>query len=486
MPGIVSYGAYVPWQYLDRKRIFQAMGWFSPATFGVARGNRSVANHDEDSLTMAVAAARACLAAAPAGRIDGITVASTTLPYQERQNAAIAAAALNAGSSLRSQDATGSLRCATTALLSAFDAVAAGSLARPLVAAADCRLGRMGGAAEHLLGDGAAAVVAGEGGSVADLVAAASVTADFPDHLRATGDRFDRVWEERWVAAAGYGRLIPEAVGALLAKAGCAPADVARFVVACPVPRVLAGFARKLGVPPERFQDNLAGQVGDTGAALPLMMLAAALDDAAPGDRIVLAGFGSGCDALLLRATDRLPALRAGLTGLAAQLAARHELESYEKYAVFKRALPLEVGIRGEANPITAQSVLARERCAILGLVGARCTACGTPQYPPGRVCASPGCREVDAMEPYPFAGRSGKLFTFTGDNLAFSLDPPAIYGLVDFEGGGRMQLDLTDCGLAEMSVGMPVELVFRRKYLDTERAMSGYFWKARPARTEA
>ena len=67
MPGIVSFGGYLPWLYLDRKRIFSAMGWFSPATYGVARGQKAVANHDEDSLTMAVAAARDCVGSDGAG-----------------------------------------------------------------------------------------------------------------------------------------------------------------------------------------------------------------------------------------------------------------------------------------------------------------------------------------------------------------------------------------------------------------------------------
>ena len=326
-------------------------------------------------------------------------------------------------------------------------------------------------------------MLVGERDTIADLVAATSISLDFPDHLRAEGDRFDRVWEERWVAATGYARLIPQAVGKLLEQAGCAPEDVDRFVLACPAARVLKGLSRKLGVAPERFQDNLVGSVGDTGAALPLLMLAAALEQAAPGERIVVAGFGSGCDALLLRTTDRVAEPKAGRLGVSGHLASRQELDSYEKYAVFKRTLPLEVGIRGEANPITAQSVLARERCAILGLVGVRCTECGTPQYPPGRVCAKPDCRAFDAMEAYPFSGRKATAFTYTGDNLAFSLDPPAIYGLVDFDGGGRMQLDFTDCRLGDLEVGMPLELTFRRKYLDEARALNGYFWKARPTR---
>lgn len=480
MTGITSFGGYVPWLFLERKAIFGAMGWYSPATFGVARGQKAVANHDEDTLTMAVAAGRDCL---PGGaRTDALFLASTTLPYRERLNAAIAAEALSCGASARVADFSGSLRAGTSALWAALDAVAAGSAGDALVLAADTRLGKMGSAAEHLFGDAAAAVAVGHKDVIAEFVGAACVTADFPDHVRGEADRFDRVWEERWVQTEGYGAMIPKALAALGERTGVKPADIATWAIACPA-RVLGGFAKKAGIAPERFQDAYADTIGDCGTALPLMMLVGALETAKAGDLIAVCGFGSGADALLFRATDKLAAARTAHRGVAGHLAARRDLGSYERYAVYRHLLPLEVGIRGEANPPTAHSVLYRERQAVLGLQGARCTKCGTPQYPPQRICIHPECGAVDQMEPYGFASRSGTIFTFTGDNLAFSLDPPAVYGLVDFEGGGRLQLDFTDCVLKEVKVGQAVEPTFRRKYLDEQRAVSGYFWKVRPVR---
>jgi 3-hydroxy-3-methylglutaryl CoA synthase len=483
MTGITSFGGYVPWLFLERKTIFGAMGWFNPATFGVARGQKAVANHDEDTLTMAVEAGRDCL---PGGaRTDALFLASTTLPYRERMNAAIAAEALSLGGKARVADFTGSLRAGTTALWAALDAVAAGSAGDALVLASDSRLGKMGSAAEHLLGDGAAAIGVGQKDVIAELVGATCLTADFPDHVRGEADRFDRVWEERWVQTEGYGAMIPKALAALCEQTKVKPADIATWAIACPA-RALGGFAKKAGIAPERFQDSFADTVGDCGAAQPLMMLVGALEKAKAGDLIAVCGFGSGADALLFRATDKLAAARSQHRGVAGHLAARRDLGSYERYAVYRRLLPLEVGIRGEANPPTAHSVLYRERRAVLGLEGARCQKCGTPQYPPQRICIHPECGAVDQMAPYAFAPRTASIFTFTGDNLAFSLDPPAVYGLVDFEGGGRLQLDFTDCVLKEVKVGMAVEPTFRRKYLDEQRAVSGYFWKVRPVRGAA
>jgi hydroxymethylglutaryl-CoA synthase len=483
--GITSFGGYVPWQFLDRKAIFAAMGWFNPATYGLARGLKAVANHDEDSLTMAVAAGRDALRGGDPARGSALYLASTTLPYRERQNAAIAAGALGLGPRARVADLGGSPRAGVSALWAALDAVAAGAQGEALVLAADTRLGRMGGAAEHLFGDAAAAIGVGTTDVIAELVGAAAVTADFPDHLRGEADRFDRAWEDRWIQTEGYGTLIPQALGALCEEARVKPAAIATWAVACPA-RVLAGFAKKAGVAPERLHESYADSIGDCGAAQPLLMLAGALEKAQAGDLIAVAGFGSGADALLFRATDRLAAARGAHRGVAGHLAARRDLGSYEKYAVFRRLLPVELGIRGEANPPTALSTLYRERAAVLGLQGARCRACGTPQYPPQEVCVNPECGAVGQSEPYRFADKEGQIFTFTGDNLAFSLDPPAVYGLVDFAGGGRLQLDFTDCTLKEMRVGMPVEPTFRRKYLDEQRAVAGYYWKARPVRDGA
>ena len=95
MIGITSYGAYIPRLRLNRMAIVQAMGWFAPAIMTVAQGERSMCNWDEDSLTMAVAATRDCLRGRDKTALDAVYLASTTLPFADRQNAGILAAALN-------------------------------------------------------------------------------------------------------------------------------------------------------------------------------------------------------------------------------------------------------------------------------------------------------------------------------------------------------------------------------------------------------
>ena len=117
----------------------------------------------------------------------------------------------------------------------------------------------------------------------------------------------------------------------------------------------------------------------------------------------------------------------------------------------------------------------------ITGFVGGICRDCGTPQYPKMDYCVKPDCEHLHTQDDYEFADRPGRVKTFTGDLLAVSVDPPAVYGLVEFEGGGRCMVDFTDCSLEEIKVGMPVKMAFRMKYTDQGRGFTGYYWKAIP-----
>jgi NAD(P)-dependent dehydrogenase (short-subunit alcohol dehydrogenase family)/uncharacterized OB-fold protein/putative sterol carrier protein len=209
-------------------------------------------------------------------------------------------------------------------------------------------------------------------------------------------------------------------------------------------------------------------------------MFVAALEQAKPGDGILLAGFGQGCDALYFRVTDRISQLpqRMGVKG---SLENKKTIDNYMKFLKFRNLIDPERGIRAEAPSQTAMTTLWRKRKMITGLVGGICRDCGTPQYPKMDICVNPACDHVHTQDDYEFADQPAKVMTFTGDLLAVSVDPPAIYGMIQFERGGRFMADFTDCDLSDVKVGMPVKMSFRRKMTDNERGFTGYFWKAVP-----
>ncbi|MGQ9677639.1 MAG: OB-fold domain-containing protein, partial [Chloroflexota bacterium] len=480
MTGITSYGGYIPWLRLDRMSIYGAMGWLAPATVSVAQGERSMCNWDEDSVTMAVAATRDCLAGFDKTKVDALYLASTTLPFADRLNAGIVAAANNLGEDITTADFTSCLKAGTSALIAALQAVKSGEKKQVLVAAADKRDTRAGSFYEMWFGDGAAALLVGDEDVIAEFKGSYSVSCDFVDHYRASTRRFDYTWEERWLREEGYLKIYPQAIGGLLAKLGISGDQVDKLVIPCLFKREGATIAKAVGIAREKVVDNMHEVCGETGSAHPLVMLAAALQEAKPGERILVAGFGQGADALLFEVTENIGKLPPR-TGIKGSLANKKTTDNYIKFLKFRDLINTEAGIRAEAPNQTAMTTLWRKRKMILGLVGSRCEVCGTAQYPEMDICVNPECLAAHKQVPYEFADRPAVVRSFTGDMLAYSINPPAIYGMVQFEGGGRLMADFTDCELDDVKVGMPVKMVFRRHATDEGRGFVGYYWKAVP-----
>jgi 3-hydroxy-3-methylglutaryl CoA synthase len=485
MAGIVSFGAYVPRYRLKRMTIFGAMGWINPANILLAQGEKAVANQDEDSLTMAAEASIDCLKGFDRSKVDALYFASTSMPYAERQNSGIISLALNLRDDLRSADFSGALKSGTSALLSALEGVGSKSLRQAVVCAADCRLGKMGSPQEMIFGDGGASFLIGEEGVIAEFKGSYSLTADFVDHYRGSKTSFDRQWEDRWIRDLGFDEFIPRAAHGLAKKCNMQIGDFSKIIFQCLYDSERRNLTKILKLDPAKVQDPQHNTIGETGTAQSLIMLAKALEEAKPGDKLLVVSFGNGCDALYFQVTEGIGKLN-GRKGVKGSLANRAELNSYQKYAVFRGMLPVDIGLRGEADFITRWSFLWRKRKAVLGLIGSRCKKCGTPQFPPQRICANPECGAVDQMEDYAFADKKGRIFSYTGDMLAASYDPPELYGYVQFDGGGRILCNFTDCTLEDLKVGMPVAFSFRRKYYDEKRDIHGYFWKAVPQKEVA
>ncbi|BBO78403.1 hypothetical protein DSCW_58200 [Desulfosarcina widdelii] len=478
--GITSFGAYIPRLRLERMAIFQSMGWFAPATVMVAQGERSMCNWDEDSLTMAVTASRACLTGIDKSGIDGLYLASTTLPFADRQNAGIAATALNLKNEILAADFSASQKAGTSALISALDAVKAGDRKQVMVAAADRRETKAAYFYEMWFGDGAAALCVGSDNVIAEFLGSHSVSHDFVDHYRASGKTYDYMWEERWARDEGYAKIIPEAVQGLMAKLNITMEDVDRLVFPCFFKAEHRKIARLLGADKDKVADNLHEVCGETGTAHSLLMLCQALETARPGDRILVAGFGQGCNALYFRVTDAIAELPAR-DGVDGSLANKLTIDNYPKFLKFRDLIQTEMGIRAEAPTQTAMTALWRKRHMLLGLVGGRCEACDTPQFPKTEVCVNPSCGAMHSQVDYEFADRPAAIKTFTADLLAVSVDPPHCYGMIQFEGGGRMMADFTDCTMDDLKVGLPMRMVFRKRTEDKERGFVNYFWKATP-----
>jgi hydroxymethylglutaryl-CoA synthase len=468
MVGITSFEAYVPAYRLSRDGISKFWGTRSLG------GERAVAKYDEDSLTMAVAATGGCIRRSRL-EVDGVFFASTTLPYQEKQAATLVAAAAGLSREIRTADFSDSLRAGTIALRAAFDAVKSGTAENIVVAAADCRMGEGKSQFEQLFGEGAAAIAMGRENVVAAMEGSYSLSSELIDLWRLEGDAFTRSWEERFVITEGYLKTMEKVISHIMEKHRLEPKDLSKVIYSGPDSRSHALLAKALGFDRSaQVQDPLYHLIGNTGTAALPIMVAAALEEANPGDLLLVANYGDGGDAILLRVTENIKSLQEDQR--MKTLLGRKIPISYERYLNWRKLVPLHELFR-PASPPPSITCLWRESRGVLAFHGSRCRHCGYPQYPPQRVCAR--CRTKDQFEDYTFSDKKGSISAYTIDYLTTNREAPAVVGVVDFEGGGRVMCEVTECEPSSMRIGMPVEMCFRK--IGLRGGIQNYFWKARP-----
>jgi 3-hydroxy-3-methylglutaryl CoA synthase len=484
--GILSFGAYIPKKRLQRAAIHAANAWFAPGLKGLAKGERAIGDWDEDSITMAVEAARDTLQGVDRATVGAVALASTTLPFLDRQNSGVVKEALNLADETGALDVPGSQRAATSLLIQALKGAGGNTGGKAqLCLASEMRKSRPASEAELVNGDAAAGVLVGDGEPVATLLGSTSTTIDFVDHYRSAGMEFDYGWESRWIRDEGFTGLIGGALRNGLKTLGVEAAAIDRFLVPVPVRGVPGGLAKKAGIRAEAVADVLSAGVGDSGAAHPLLMLVAALEAAKPGEKILLVGFGQGVDLLLLETTAALTRLvpRRGVKG---NLARGRKDENYLRWLFHRGLFDLDRGMRAEADQKQPGTTLWRNRKAVFGLVGGRCTRTGTVQFPKSDIGVNPNDHAVHTQEDYPLAERRATILTYTADALAYSPAPPNYYGMIDFEDGGRMMAEFADVTAEDVEVGRAMEMVFRIKAIDEQRDFTKYFWKAAPVAREA
>ena len=463
MVGILSYGVYLPYWRLQRSAITAALG------SGGGKGSRAVASYDEDTTSMGVEAARIALANAPAGAQPGIVAFATTAPaYLDTTNATAIHAALALPSSVGAVDTIGSVRSGSAAI-----AVASAG-GNGLAILSDIRTGLPGGNDEANGGDAAVAFLFGDGPDViATSIGRADVTAEFVDRWRTPGDSHSKQWEERFGEYA-YVPLAEQSVADALKAADLTMADVDHVIVTGLHTRAVAAARRAIGASPDTLAPDLTDQIGNTGTAHPALLLADVLDRATPNQTIAVVTLADGCSTHLLRTTDAITRRRPA-TSVRDRIAATRDDLSYGSFLTWRGQIHREPPRRPEPDRPAGPPSL-RGTAWKYGLFGSR-DENGFVHLPPARV--SMGSGEIDHMEMVRMADVRATIATFTVDRLAYSLSPPVVAAIIDFDGGGRFQCELTDVDPTTVKIGDRVEMSFRRLY--TQDGIHNYFWKARP-----
>lgn len=469
MPGnVVAVGGYLPLLRIERKLIAKEMAW---SGLGMPRaGFRTVAGWDEDPLTMAVEAARALAAGEPGSAPAAFRFASTSAYFTDRAQSGIALDALALPRTVRATDLANSRRAGTSALL---DALLNG--ADEIVAAAEKRPTQAGSAAQAAYGDGAAAVRTGTSGG-ARLIGHAALTHDIVDRYTSREHPTPYAYEERFVRDVSVAEILVPAVSAALAAAGVAPDRIAQVACAEPVGGCWKSVAGKLKIAAPNHCDAVTDKAGDLGAAHALFGFALALAAAAPGELVLLVGFGGGADALVFEVTGPV----AGAADVAALLDEGQALTSITRFLSLVDEVALDWGMRSEFEQKAQATALERVGHEMIGFIGGR-DSTGNVQFPKSAYPVNPALTAPEKLEDVRLAELQAKVVSITADRLNFTPDPPFDFGLVQFDNGARVLMEMVDRPAKGFAVGDAVRMRLRIKSLNARLGFRTYFWKAAP-----
>jgi len=340
--GIVGYGAYVP-----RYRIRAAeIGRVWPASSSDPVEEKSVPGPDEDTVTIAIEAARNALARC--GVLDprairAVWIGSESHPYAVKPTGAIVAEAIGATPATLGADLEFACKAGSEAMQMAVALVGSQMADHALAAGVDTAQGRPGDALEQTAAAGGAAYILGPADdSVARLEASFSYVTDTPDFWRRPYQHYPQ-HGERFTGTPAYFHHVQSAASMLMEELGYTPADFRYLVLHQPNTRFPTRAARDLGFRPAQYLTGLlAPRIGNTYAGASLVGLSAVLDVAEPGDRILVVSYGSGAgsDAFVWLATDQLPERRDLAPKTEAYIARREEID-YGLYVRYRKKLNL-------------------------------------------------------------------------------------------------------------------------------------------------
>jgi hydroxymethylglutaryl-CoA synthase len=463
--GIAGIGGYAPLLRLDKAAAARALRFAGLG--GRGGGHRAVASWDEDAVTLAVEAGRIALNRSTP---DRVIFASTSAPFFERCHASVLVDALGLPQTLRSTDVAGTRRCGTSAMLDAL--LGHGSA---LIAAGEKRNASAGSPFHTSFGDGGAAVLVSDNAPTR-IVGHASLSHDLVDVYASREHPHPYGFEERFVKESAVKAMLAPTIKAALADAGVQPDDISHLAIIEPLAGMTKDILKATGLSAPNHAADLNSQVGDLGAAHPLFALALAFDAATPGDKVLLAGFGSGCDVVVFELHAPVP----GAAETAAMLKRGLTFDDYVRFLSLTDALELDWGVRSEFEQKAQATVLERHSRDTIGFIGGKDEA-GNVQFPKSRIPVRPDAQGAERLEDVRLADLEGTLLSVTADRLNFTPDPPFWFGLVQFDNGARVMMELTDADAKGFAVGDRLTMRLRIKSHDRRRGFRTWFWKAAP-----
>ena len=334
---ILGYGAYIPFYRLPTSEIARVWkgGGSGPNV------EKAVASIDEDTVTMAIEASRGALKMAGIERLGAIFVGTESKPYAVKPTSTIVAQALGQHHTLAA-DLEFACKAGTEAMQVITGLVGSGMISAGLAIGMDTAQGRPGDDLEYTAASGGAAYVIGKknGRAIAVIDCSTSFVSDTGDFWRRATEKYPRHLS-RFTGEPAYFYHIENSVKTLFKETGHRPSDFKYAVFHQPNPRFPVEVAARLGFTMEQIRTGLLNPlIGNTYAGSSPIGLAAVLDEAQPGDKILLASFGSGAgsDAFCIEVAEGIEKVR-GTNPTVKSMMERSTKIDYSTYSKFRDKL---------------------------------------------------------------------------------------------------------------------------------------------------
>lgn len=306
--GIVGYGAYVPRYRLPAKEV--ARIW-TDGQGGLPVVEKSVPGPDEDVVTMSIEAARNAIKRAQihAHHLRAVWVGSESHPYAVKPTSTIVAEAIGAVPNTQAADWEFACKAGTEAMVAAMGMVGSGMGDYALAIGMDTAQGRPGDPLEYTAAAGGAAFILGKAEeSLAVIEASYSFVTDTPDFFRRAYQKYPE-HGHRFTGEPAYFKHVSSAAQAMMEATETTAKDYTYAVFHQPNAKFPQNVGKALGFTPEQIKTGLlVPMIGNTYSGAAIIGLTAILDEAKPGDRILMVSYGSGAgsDAMVLRVTDEI------------------------------------------------------------------------------------------------------------------------------------------------------------------------------------
>jgi 3-hydroxy-3-methylglutaryl CoA synthase len=460
-PGMSRIGVYIPESRLESHALPPA--WNASR---IGKRSRSVAYFDEDTVTMALAAAQDCLR--EFAEVDALFFCSTSVPVSGKQVSSLLVEVLGLPSDCRTLDLTGSSRSTTSAVLTGLELIENGVHQNILVVASESQMASVGSYEELNVGDGAAAVLLSRSEAGLRYLCGYSWNQAYSSSWKPELSPYLQFDDARFASQQSFERAISPTINSSCAKLDITCSDI-DFIADSPTDVYRKPLARMLKVPPDVFVPSTTAKTGYLGSTDPVISLITVVATGSVGQRILWLNSSNGCDLLLVEVVsqDFIASCDAALNP---GLSQTEPLQNYADYLNFKGILKTEDA--GRYRVFSSSPMLEREKDILWRLQAKRCTACEGVITLNVSIC--PSCQHR-AFEPFPLA-RTGVVFSFTNEFYYPSPDISTPMAVIDLEGGGRILCQVTGRNKSNVKIGSSVALTFRKIHSDGSHGFYG--WK--------